>query len=44
MELVICQGRLMAAWYCSTTLAGMCPRSLTMMPWAFAQARTSALR
>jgi hypothetical protein len=33
-----------AAWYCSTTLAGMRPRSLTAMPWSFAQARMSPLR
>jgi hypothetical protein len=29
----------MAASYCSTTLAGMRPRSLTAMPASFAQAR-----
>ena len=33
-----------AAWYCSTTLAGMRPRSLTAMPWSFAQVRMSPLR
>jgi hypothetical protein len=30
-----------AASYCSTTLAGMRPRSLTAMPWSFAYARIS---
>ena len=34
----------MAASYCSATLAEMRPRSLTVMPWPFAQARMSALR
>ena len=29
--------------YCSTTLAGMRPRSLTGMPWSFAHARTAPL-
>ena len=33
-----------AVWYCSTTLAGMRPRSLTAMPWSFAQARMSPER
>ena len=33
-----------AAWYCSTTLAGMRPRSLTARPWPLAQARISLLR
>ena len=40
----VCQGRLAAASYCSTTLAGMRPRSLTAMPWSFAHAQMSALR
>ena len=31
-------GYLVAAWYCPATLAGMRPRSLTGMPWAFAHA------
>jgi hypothetical protein len=39
-----CQDSLVAAWYCSTTLAGIRPRSLTVMPWSFAQARISPLR
>ena len=34
----------MAASYCSTTLAGMRPRSLTAMPWPLAHARISPLR
>ena len=33
-----------AAWYCSATLAGMRSRSLTVMPWSFAQARISPER
>ena len=33
-----------AARYCSTTLAGMRPRSLTAMPLSFAQVRMSTLR
>jgi ectoine hydroxylase-related dioxygenase (phytanoyl-CoA dioxygenase family) len=33
-----------AAWYCSTTLAGMRPRSLTARPWSLAHARMSPLR
>jgi len=33
-----------AAWYCSITLAGIRPRSLTAMPWSLAHARTSPLR
>jgi hypothetical protein len=33
-----------AASYCSATVAGMRPRSLTMMPWSFVPARMSALR
>jgi cytochrome P450 len=33
-----------AAWYCSTTLAGMRPRSLTARPWSFAHARISPER
>src|SRR6266487_4508813 len=33
-----------AAWYCSITLAGIRPRSLTVMPWSLAHARTSPLR
>ena len=33
-----------AASYCSTTLAGMRPRSLTAMPCSFAHARMSPLR
>ena len=37
-------GYLVAASYCSTTLAGMRPRSLTGMPSAFAHARMSPLR
>jgi hypothetical protein len=37
-------GYLVAASYCSATLAGMRPRSLTGMPWAFAHARMSPLR
>ena len=40
----LCQDPLAAAWYCSTTLAGMRPRSLTAMPWPFAHARISPLR
>src|SRR6266480_960125 len=35
---------LVAAWYCSTTLAGMRPRALTAMSWSFAHARISPLR
>jgi hypothetical protein len=35
---------LVAASYCSTTLAGMRPRSLTATPWSFAHARMSPLR
>jgi hypothetical protein len=31
-------GFLAAAWYCSTTLAGMRPQSLTAMPWSYAHA------
>jgi hypothetical protein len=38
------QDLLLAASYCSTTLAGIRPRSLTAMPWSFAQARISPLR
>jgi hypothetical protein len=37
-------GYLVAAWYCSATLAGMRPRSLTGMPLAFAHARMSPPR
>jgi hypothetical protein len=37
------QRPLAAAWYCSTTLAGMRPRSLTARPCSFAQARMSLL-
>jgi hypothetical protein len=37
-------GYLVAAWYCSATLTGMRPRSLTAMPWVFAHARMSPLR
>jgi hypothetical protein len=33
-----------AASYCWTTLAGMRPRSLSSIPWVFAQARMSPLR
>jgi len=33
-----------AASYCSTTLAGMRPRSLTAIPWPVAQARMLPLR
>jgi hypothetical protein len=33
-----------AAWYCSTTLAGMRPRSLTARPWSRAQALMSPER
>jgi hypothetical protein len=33
------QDPLVPASYCSTTLAGMRPRSLTAMPWSLAQAR-----
>jgi len=33
-----------AAWYCSTTLAGMRPRSLTARPCSFAHARISPER
>jgi hypothetical protein len=36
----LCQRPHVADWYCSTTLAGMRPRSLTAMPCSFAQART----
>ena len=39
-----CQDPLVAASYCSTTLAGMRPRSLTAMPWSFAHARMPPLR
>jgi len=35
---------LAAAWYCSNTLAGIRPRSLTVMPCSLAHARTSPLR
>jgi len=38
------QGSVVAALYCSTTLAGMRPRSLTAMPWVFAHDRISLLR
>ena len=38
------QVRWAAAWYCSTTLAGIRPRSLTVMPWSLAHARMPALR
>jgi hypothetical protein len=38
------QGRWVAAWYCSTTLAGMRPRALTAMPACFAHARMLPLR
>jgi len=40
----VCQCPLVAAWYCSTTLAGMRPRALTVMSWSFAHARISPLR
>ena len=40
----VCQRPLVAAWYCSTTLAGMRPRALTAMPWSCAHARISPLR
>jgi hypothetical protein len=33
-----------AAPYCPATVAGIRPRSLTVMPWSFAQALMSALR
>jgi hypothetical protein len=36
--------RSLAAWYCSNTLAGMRPRSLTARPCSFAQARISPER
>jgi hypothetical protein len=41
---LVLPGSSAAAWYCSTTLAGIRPRSLTAMPWSFAQARISPLR
>src|SRR5690348_227430 len=41
---VACCYRPLAAWYCSTTLAGMRPRSLTARPCSFAQARISPER
>ncbi len=37
-------GYLVAASYCPATLAGMRPRELTGMPWAFAHARMPPLR
>jgi hypothetical protein len=40
----LAQRPLVAAWCCSTTLAGIRPRSLTVMPWSLAQARISLLR
>ena len=35
---LVLPGSSAAAWYCSTTLAGIRPRSLTAMRWSFAQA------
>jgi hypothetical protein len=40
----VCQRSLAAAWCCSTTLAGMRPRSLSAMPAPFARARIPPLR
>jgi hypothetical protein len=37
------QSPVVAASYCSTTLAGMRPRPLTAMPWSLAHARMSPL-
>jgi len=41
---LVTAGYLVAASYCPATLAGMRPRSLTGMPWAFAHARMPPLR
>ena len=40
----LCQSAFVAAWYCSTTRAGMRPRSLTARPACSAHARMLSLR